>query len=179
MLMCVTSVIGKSGIVFCGIFVSQQARGLQMSKEDVIEKFNDELWRKLKIIGEGALDGLDPLEYDAVCLMNFQANVFNGALHAYYSNTSGDFAMDMPDMMRRIGALQVADLLDEANSLFGPDGPHRDQMKRASQMDQWSDQEEEKIDELSSRFFKAEDQGVCVGDLFDEFVFSQKTETGY
>jgi hypothetical protein len=147
-----------------------------VDRQHTLKRFDDELWRKLEA-SKGATDDLDPLEYAAVCLMNFQSEVYNGGLHTYFYNSSGNFAKDTPEVLRQIGAPQLAQILEEANTLFGETGPDRDIEKRRGQLESLGTDAEERLEDLTHKVYAAEDAGLRLGDLFDEYVVSQRAES--
>lgn len=145
-----------------------------MERHPVIVKFEDELWRKLDAAGGEAI-GLDALEYAAVCVMNFQVEVYNGGLHQYLSNSSGQYAADTPEVFIKIGAPRVAAILEEANRLLGDDGPPKDFMERNARLDAMDEAAEDRLDALTDQFHEIEDDGERVGDLFDSYVIAKQS----
>ncbi|MEO0587036.1 MAG: DUF4375 domain-containing protein [Planctomycetota bacterium] len=145
-----------------------------VERHPVIVKFEDELWRKLDAAGGEAI-GLDALEYAAVCVMNFQVEVYNGGLHQYLSNSSGQYAADTPEVFIKIGAPRVAAILEEANRLLGDDGPPKDFMERNARLDAMDEAAEDRLDALTDQFHEIEDDGERVGDLFDSYVIAKQS----
>jgi hypothetical protein len=58
-----------------------------------------------------------------VSIWALEADVNNGGFDQYYFNTAGDTAHYAPVALRSIGARAMADIVERANSLFGPSGP--------------------------------------------------------
>ena len=146
-----------------------------MTDAEYLDWFNSEFWRTLHGPGVAALSRL---QRDALCVMNFQAELNNGGMHQYLLNSSGDFAKETPDVFRRIGAEEAARILDEANSFFGPSGPPTDREARMPTLLALPKNAEDRIHALSSEFYDAEDRGLSLADLFDGYVLSQKGEGG-
>jgi hypothetical protein len=144
-----------------------------MTDAEYLDWFNRELWRMLH--GPGVAS-LSRLQRDALCMMNFQAELNNGGMHQYLLNSSGDFAKETPDVFRRIGAEEAARILDEANSFFGPSGPPTDRESRMAALLALPKNAEDRIYALSKEFYAAEDRGLSLADLFDAYVLSQKGE---
>jgi hypothetical protein len=142
-----------------------------MTDAEYLDWFNSEFWRILQ--GPGVAS-LSRLQRDALCMMNFQAELNNGGMHQYLLNSSGDFAKETPDVFRRIGANVAARILDEANAFFGPDGPHTDRESRMAALLAFPKHTEDRIYALSKEFYDAEDRGLSLADLFDAYVLSQK-----
>jgi len=66
-----------------------------MTDAEYLVWFNREFWRTLH--GPGA-SSLSRLQRDALCVMNFQAELNNGGMHQYLLNSSGGFAKETPDV---------------------------------------------------------------------------------
>lgn len=142
-----------------------------MTDLEYLDWFNREFWRTLQ--GPGVAS-LSRLQRDALCVMNFQAELNNGGMHQYLLNSSGDFAFETPDVFRRIGAYEAARILEEANSFFGPVGPPTDRESRMAVLLGFPENVENRIYALSGEFFDAEDRGLSLADLFDAYVLSQR-----
>jgi len=145
-----------------------------MTDAEYLDWFNREFWRTLE---ERGVTALSRLQRDALCVMNFQGEVNNGGIHQYFYNSSGDFAKETPDVFRRIGAEPAARILEEANALFGPDGPSTERNARQHALLAFPKPVEQRIDTLTKAFYAAEDEGMSLADLFDTYVLSQR-ETG-
>ena len=140
-----------------------------MTDAEYLDSFNKEFWRTLQGSGVGSLSRL---QRDALCVINFQAELNNGGMHQYLLNSSGDFAMETPDVFRRIGATEAARILEEANTFFGPTAPPVDRETRMAALRALPEEVEDRIHALSGKFFDAEDSGLCLADLFDAYVLS-------
>jgi hypothetical protein len=146
-----------------------------MTDAEYLDWFNREFWRTLHGPGVAALSRL---QRDALCVMNFQAELNNGGMHQYLLNSSDDFANETPDVLRRIGAEEAARILEEANAFFGPSGPPTDREARMAALLALPKNAEERIYALSKEFYDTEDRGLSLADLFDAYVLSQKGEGG-
>ena len=142
-----------------------------MTDAEYLDWFNRDFWGTLHGPGVGSLSRL---QRDALCVMNFQAELNNGGMHQYLLNSSGDFARETPDVFRRIGAAEAAQILDEANAFFGPNGPPTDREARMAALLALPKTAEDRIHTLSKEFYDAEDRGLSLADLFDAYVLSQK-----
>src|SRR6266508_4067631 len=142
-----------------------------MTDVEYLDWFNREFWRTLH--GRGVAS-LSRLQRDALCVMNFQAELNNGGMHQYLLNSSGDFAKETPEVFRRIGADVAARILEEPNAFFGPGGPSTDRETRMAELLAFPKNVEDRIYALSKEFYNAEDRGLSLADLFDAFVLSQR-----
>lgn len=144
-----------------------------MQDTEYLNWFNSEFWRTLRGSGVGSLSRI---QRDALCVMNFQAELNNGGMHQYLLNSSGDYARETPDVFRRIGASEAASILEEANAFFGPKGPPVDRETRIAALLALPKNAEDRIYALSGEFYRAEDRGMGLADLFDEYVLSQRAK---
>jgi hypothetical protein len=82
---------------------------------------------------DDGFNALTPDEQLLVVIWALEAEVNNGGFHQYYFNSSGDFARYASRMLREIGAKNMAQIVDEANAVFGPVGPpdNRDERQKA------------------------------------------------
>jgi hypothetical protein len=142
-----------------------------MTDAEYLERFNNDYWLTLR---QGGVDALSRLQRDALCIMNFQAEINNGGMHQYLFNSSGDFARETPDVLRRIGAPVAAVLLERANAYFGPEGPPTNRDSRMEQLLALPEDEQQEIHHLTDEFFDAEDAGLSLADLFDAYVLAQR-----
>jgi hypothetical protein len=144
-----------------------------MTDREYLDWFNREFWHTLQ--GQG-VPSLSRLQRDALCVMNFQAELNNGGMHQYLLNSSGDFASETPDVFRRIGAEEAARIVEEANAFFGPSGPPTDREMRIAVLLALPKNAEDRIYAMSKEFFDAEDRGMSLADLFDAYVLSRRGE---
>ena len=79
-------------------------------------------------------DQLDEVDKILVTIWSLEGEVNNGGFDQYYFNSSSDLAFYAPVALRRIGAHQMAQITDDANKLFGPDGPARAPDERDAQL---------------------------------------------
>lgn len=61
------------------------------------------------------------------------------------------------DGLKLIGAINMADILERAMSLFGDEGPSKNRELRWEPMDKWSDADEATLEELDKRFYQYPD----------------------
>jgi hypothetical protein len=79
-------------------------------------------------------DQLDEADKVLVTIWSLEGDVNNGGFDQYYFNSSGDLAFYAPIALRSIGAHQMAKITDDANELFGPEGPARNPNEREAQL---------------------------------------------
>jgi hypothetical protein len=92
-----------------------------------------------------------------VCVWGLEGEVNNGGFDQYYFNSSGDHALDAEESFKAIGAKHTADLVKQANSLFGAAGPSPDRAARQKQLDALGEAKTKKMNEIEEDFFKYKD----------------------
>lgn len=98
-------------------------------------KFLDEAFDRACRRHSGSnFDQLDEADKILVTIWGLEGEVNNGGFDQYYFNSSGDLAFYAPVALRRIGAHQMAQITDDANKLFGPNGPARNPDDRDAQL---------------------------------------------
>jgi hypothetical protein len=83
------------------------------------------------------------------------AEVRNGGFSQYYFNSSGELAQHAVKAAKVVGAPELAGIIQQANTLFGPKGPEPDRDKR---MDQLSKIDLDALDALDTRYYKCSEQ---------------------
>ena len=71
----------------------------------------------------------------------------------YYFNSAGERAFFAAEALERIGALQMAAIVREANAHFGPEGPSRDREPRVRRLLEITADDEDLFDVLDRRFY--------------------------
>ena len=98
-------------------------------------KFLDEAFDRACSRYSGSnFDQLDEADKILVTIWGLEGEVNNGGFDQYYFNSSGDLAFHAPVALRRIGAHHMAQITDDANKLFGPNGPARNPDEREAQL---------------------------------------------
>ncbi|MEQ8785250.1 MAG: DMP19 family protein [Pirellulaceae bacterium] len=143
-----------------------------MTDAEFLKRFNTEYWQTLK---DGGVPALSRLQRDALCIMSFQGEINDGGMHQYLLNSSGDLAKETPDVLKRIGADAAAEILERANDYFGPIGPPVDRDTRVEMLLALPEDKQQQIHDLTDDFYDAEDQGLCLADLFDAYVLSHRS----
>ena len=100
---------------------------------------------------------LAPSEKVFVCVWGLEGEVNNGGFDQYYFNSSGDHALVAEESMKAIGARHTAELIKQANALFGAAGPSPDRAVRQKQLDALPESSIKKMNEIEEEFFKYQD----------------------
>lgn len=117
--------------------------------------------------GKLGYDTLAQPEKVFVCVWGLEGEVNNGGFDQYYFNSSGDHALDAVASLEAIGARHTANLVRQANALFGDAGPSPDRFTRQKQLDTLGDAKTKKMNEIEQAFFKYEDK---LGQLLEAYV---------
>lgn len=98
-------------------------------------------------------DELTEAEQVFVAIWELEAEVNNGGFEQYYYNSSGDTAYFVVEALERVGALQMAAIVRQANAGFAEGGPSRSRPERQKQLAALPNQVKGLLDELTDRFF--------------------------
>jgi len=110
--------------------------GLTEAERDQLFKVWDKVFNRYLRVQWSSLSEAEQTFYAA---WHFEAEVNSGGLESYYFNSGGDHALEAPDALRRIGATQLAAVVEEANSLFPGGPPAEDIDERQERMDALGD----------------------------------------
>lgn len=85
-------------------------------------------------------------------IWGIEAEVNNGGFDQYYFNGAGEHARLVPAALHEIGAHKMAQIVERANALFGPDGPPVDADERDVGLFKITDDDEEAWEQLDREF---------------------------
>ncbi len=109
-------------------------------------------WREL------GFDNLLPEEKDYIMIWWLHAEVNNGSFHQYFSNETGDHALQALDGLKKCGATVGARLLQEAMDLFQPYGGYtRDWDVRNDRLAQLNAQFEDPFGQVTIAFYHSKE----------------------
>jgi hypothetical protein len=91
------------------------------------------------------------------CVWTLEAEVNSGGFNSFYFESWGDIAVDVPGALRVIGAEHTASIVDQANGLFGPDGPPTDCDARQDRLEALGESAEEQFADLDQAFLEYRD----------------------
>lgn len=81
------------------------------------------------------MDSLTEIERAIVLVNRANFEIECGSLDAFYYNSAGDHAVETVVPLKRIGAIEHAGHLDEANKLFPKASPSKDREQRFDQLE--------------------------------------------
>lgn len=105
----------------------------------------------------------------------YEAEVNNGGLDQYFFNSTGDRWKMTLAGLHKIGAHHAAEIFQNAVALFGPEGPAEEGIKRQNQLQQFSDADREKEEQLTDEFYKYEDN---LSDLVTSYAKTHADDFG-
>jgi hypothetical protein len=121
-----------------------------------------------------AMDRLDKFGFDMLTdkeknlatVWKLEAGVMNEGFAGYYSSADGDLAFHGPVALKEIGAHHLAQVVTEANALFGPAGPPRDRSLRQRVLGDFNDETRRTLESLGKQFLESNDD---TDPLFDAY----------
>ena len=95
----------------------------------------------------------------------------SGGFYQLYQNAAGDEAFELPDALRRIRAERHAVLVEEANAVFGAEGPVADSSARRVQLEALGQAGVRRWRDLDPAWFQLPDQPL---QLLREYVLAHR-----
>lgn len=134
----------------------QMTKGSMAVQDEEIDlfKISDRVFDKYFRSGYGSLSKPEKV---FVCVWGLEGEVNNGGFDQYYFNSAGNHALDTPEALVTIGAHKTADIVKEANAVFGDEGPSADRKRRQRQLDALSEKAYMTLDTLDDRFYEYPD----------------------
>jgi hypothetical protein len=127
-------------------------------------KLSDWVFNRCEKIGFNKLNRPEQVFF---CVWWLEAEVNNGGFDQYYFNSAGDHAIEAVTSLEAIGANHTADLVKQANALFGPAGPSPIRATRQNQLDALREAKPKKLDEIDEEFLSYKDNSE---QLLEQFV---------
>lgn len=141
------------------------------NETESIHKIQEILWKKTKLYDD--FENLNEAEKTFLYVEIFEAEVNNGGFDQYFFNSSGDYANETLESLKKIGALKTAKLVEEAFSYFPENPIPKDNEKRRKILENIDTKTCEKWNELEDVFYQNEEN---IGGLALEYVRQNKTE---
>ena len=102
-------------------------------------------------------EALQPAERVAFCVDTLEREVNNGGFSQFFTNSSGDTALETLEALQTIGAPQAAELLRQALAVFPGSRPSRDRDERTEFIDALDDATQARLGDLDGRFYEYPD----------------------
>jgi hypothetical protein len=133
-----------------------------------LDGFEQRIWETEKRSGYEELSEHQKF-YSAVFMCD--SEISNGGLAQYFVNSSGDNWRDAVTGFKTMGFKERLNILNEAISIFGADGPSTDRSVRQNQLSKIYKQYDSIFEELSSRYHKSSE---IVEVLVTRFVIANR-----
>lgn len=115
--------------------------------------------------------GLDEAERILASVWLFEAGVGNQGFVGYYAGGKSDLSFFAPTALRMISANELAEIADQANGVFGPEGPSQDRELRRERVHALPESARELLVSLERRYFDCEEDA----DRLLEVYLSQRS----
>jgi hypothetical protein len=99
-------------------------------------------------------DSLTPAERVVYCLDALEREVNNGGFRQFFLNSSGDYSLDTPGALRTLGAVRVADIVEQALAVFPGRQPAQEPSLREAQVDALSPDQVATLEGLDDAFLE-------------------------
>jgi hypothetical protein len=118
-------------------------------------------------------ESLSAAERVAYCVDALEREVNNGGFGQFFANSSGNTSVETVAALKKIGAVQAANLVQLATDLFPNGAPPRDRDERLDLLNAVSDEHRSKWSELDRRFCDYPDD---LTSLMRQFVDTHRAE---
>ncbi len=102
-----------------------------------------------------------------------ESEVNNGGFDQFFSNSSGDYALDTPSALDEIGAHHTAKLVKRAIDLFPGGSPSRNEEQRMGQLNSLDEAIRAKFEDLDSEFFEYRNP---LAELQEKYMIANKEQ---
>lgn len=146
----------------------------QTQDTEIIELVGTVLWNKASEINE--FTELSQPEQTFIYIDIFESELINAGIFDFFYNTSGAYAHEVLEAYEAIGAIESADLVNQALKSFPELPVPRDIFKRRSYMDQLDKSIELKWDTIEQSFINSKEDIVS---LLIDYIKRHKTYFEY
>ena len=130
-----------------------------------ILKIQEILWKKTNLFND--FENLNETEKTFLYVEILEAEINNGGFDQYFFNSSGDYAHETLEGLKKIGAFKTAKLIEEAYKYFPENPVPKDTEERREILENIDSQTSEKWTELEDKFYLYEEN---IGGLVLEYV---------
>ncbi len=103
---------------------------------------------------ESGFGCLNDIELVLLSVWMLEVEVNNGGFNQFYWNSAGDVANQVVHSLQKIGAPKTAEIVSDANRLFGEAGPPLDRQERQSKLEEIAVNLVEEFESLDLRFYE-------------------------
>jgi hypothetical protein len=136
-----------------------------------ILKIQELLWKKTELFDD--FENLNEAEKTFLYVEILEAEINNGGFDQYFFNSSGDYAHENLEALKKIGAIKTAKIVEEAYRYFPENPIPKDNGKRREILENIDTQTSEKWTQLEDKFYLYEEN---IGGLILEYVRNNISE---
>ena len=125
----------------------------------------DILWKKTELFDD--FENLNEEEKNFLYIEILEAEINNGGFDQYFFNSSGDYAIEALEALKKIGAFKTAKIVEEAYSYFPENPIPKNNEKRREILENIDEQTSEKWTQLEDKFYLYEEN---IGGLVLDYV---------
>ncbi len=130
-----------------------------------ILKIQELLWKKTELFED--FENLNEAEKTFLYVEILEAEINNGGFDQFFFNSSGDYANETLEALKRIGATKTAKIVEEAYSYFPENPIPKNNEKRREILENIDEQTSEKWTQLEDKFYLYEEN---IGGLVLDYV---------
>jgi hypothetical protein len=122
----------------------------------------------LDLMDRRGFAALNEQQKTLAAIWHFEAQVGNGGFSRFYASLEGEVAPYVPGAFRAIGALEMAEIAERANALFGPEGPPVDLDERMRAFHAFTDAGMEELQQLENRYLEFDEDDSALIEAYLE-----------
>jgi hypothetical protein len=122
---------------------------------EAVLKIQELLWKKTEPYDD--FENLNEAEKTFLYIGMLEAEINNGGFDQYFFNSSGDYANEALEALKKIGAFKTAKIVEEAYRYFPENPMPKDNEKRRELLENINEQTSEKWTQLEDKFYLYEE----------------------
>ena len=134
--------------------------------------------KKILAAGGDSWDCLSPPEWATVIGYRLACEISNGGFEQFFINPAGDHWCETREVLKMVGAVRLAEMFDEALSVFPDGAPSTDQLTRCRQYEQAGDHARWLMEQLTGEYcdLQSESDEHCLYRKLSLFAVKQLGE---
>jgi hypothetical protein len=110
--------------------------------------------RALDRLHKVGFEKLSEQDKTLACVWSFDSKVANGGLEHFFKSADGEMAYYMPKAFRAVGLKPLAEIAEQANAVFGPEGVPTNRERRTEILQQLPSDSRRVFDKLEAQYFE-------------------------
>ena len=142
---------------------------------DQLDRYLEAIDKKILAGGGQTWDCLSPPERATITAYFLALEISNGGIEQFFINPAGDRWRETHDALKTVGATRLADLFEEALSVFPNGRPSTDQLTRCHQYEEAGGHAEQLLLKLTNAYYDLQEEGPadCLYEILTEFAIKQ------